>query len=154
MKNRFAAFVACLFALLVIVPFAPADTGPKLKFDPVYSLATDRSLITEPAPAVQSESPSIKFSSDVFYDFKRKNTSAVVSTPLGKLTNVLGRKDWTLDTSTFVGADANGAALAGVAATKSFKVADQLNLFAGLGLVFAGGEKPYGGLRFGFTFSQ
>lgn len=152
MKNIFAALVACLLTF-VIVPFATADSV-KIKFDPVYSVGNDLTLTTVTSkPTVETPSK-VDFSSDLFYDCRRKKTSAVVSTPVGHLTNLFGCKDWSLDTSTFMGADNGGSALAGIAATKSFKVADQLSFFGGVGLVFADGEKPYGGLRFGFAFSQ
>lgn len=148
MKKVFAV-IACILALLV-TPFASADAGKSMKFDAVY-VGASSTLIASPASA--SSAP-FSFSSDVFYDFSRKASIAVVSTPTCKVTNIFGKRDWYLDTSTFAGADANGYLVGGVALTRSYALADQVSIVLGYGLVFTGGERPYGGLRAGITFRR
>lgn len=78
----------------------------------------------------------------------------VTSTKLAPLTNVFGRKGWSVDTYLLGGVDAFGVPVAGVAATSKVKIADQLTLELGPAYRTFQGQRPKFGLFFGLALKS
>ena len=165
MKNFLLAFMALIAICLSACSKASTEVSRidlanamyssdvvMIKMDQPYSVATVPLQAPAVTPQASPPSSGLSFNQDVFYNFRTRTMAAVVSTQVGKLTDILGHKNWNVDTSTFAGMDTKSHVLGGIAATVSKKVADQLYGFIGFGLVISDGSKAEGGLRFGFSF--
>ena len=125
--------LASLIILLFVASLASADV---IKFKTYQA----------PAPTISYES---------IYDFRDHATYAVATRSLGQLTHVLGTR-LSLEAFGFVGADTTGAPVVGVGAKAKLPIADQLDVFAGPGVLFRQG-KPFRIVAFvglSFRFNQ
>lgn len=104
-------------------------------------------------PIVATSAQTSTWSLEAYFSAPRFTPAAVVSNKFGELTGILGHKDWKADLKWFVGKDTTNATLGGVEAGHTWKVADQLGLWAGVAIQ-AKEKSPVGaGISAGLSYT-
>ena len=159
---------AALALILVAASAAMADNiAPQLQRPEPFNYSTfvDGS---KDKPVVILMAPPVKLAADPapapfswswmgYDDLKDHQVYAVVGTQVGSLTDLFGRKDWSLDLGLMTGTSLkNGNLLAGVSVGKSFAIANEVSFYAGAGVKYQQGTNlpVSAGPMFGLSYKS